>query len=176
MAGTFSGFQSHAVTHLNYANPVQLNDSSNNRLSAERWLFVWGSLVFRGIWMAQALAQAIHGSLWKQRDNLFVRRLFHAWLQRCWESLKTFRPPLLRFFRERLRYWALCVFLLLAGGVTQSSKGCKVESSFLSLLLLLRPLLKAPYFSAFSVVSQTEFGGLQRLRAGTSANIEQRND
>lgn len=98
VARTFSCFQSQAITQFNYANPVQLNDSSNNRLSAERWLFLWGSLVFPGIWMAQALAQAIHGSLWKQRDNLFVRRPFHAWLQRCWESLKTFRPPLLRFF------------------------------------------------------------------------------
>lgn len=118
LAGTFSGFRSRAITQLNYANPVQLNDSSNNRLSAERWLFLWGSLVFPGIWMAQALAQAIHGSLWKQRDNLFVRRPFHAWLQRCLESLKTFRPPLLRFFFVCDSVIGCSVFLLCwLGGV-----------------------------------------------------------
>ncbi len=53
--------------------------------------FLWASLVFPGIWLSQALAQTIHRSLWKQRDNLFVRRPFHAWLLRCFESTKTFR-------------------------------------------------------------------------------------
>lgn len=37
---TCSGFQSQAVTEFNYANQVQLNDSSNNRLSAKHWLFM----------------------------------------------------------------------------------------------------------------------------------------
>lgn len=63
--------------------------------------FLWESLVFPSIWLSQALAQVIHRSLWKQRDNLFVRRAFHAWLLRCWESTKTFRLLLL-YFHERL--------------------------------------------------------------------------
>lgn len=38
--GFCRSFQSRAITEFNYANQVQLNDSSNNRLSAELGLFM----------------------------------------------------------------------------------------------------------------------------------------
>lgn len=38
----------------------------------QRTGFLWECLVFPGICLSQALAEAIHRSLWKQRDNLSV--------------------------------------------------------------------------------------------------------
>lgn len=86
--------------------------------------FLWASLVFPGIWLSQALAQAIHRSLWKQRDNLFVRRPFHAWLLRRWESTKTLRLLLL-CFHVRGSVIRCVVFLLhWLQSATQSSIRC----------------------------------------------------
>lgn len=38
--------------------------------------FLWECLVFPGIWLSQSLAEAIHRSLWKQKDNFSVSHPF----------------------------------------------------------------------------------------------------
>lgn len=61
-----------------------------------------------------------HRSLWKQKDHLFVRRPFHAWLLRCWK-LKLSDCCCSVFMRDSvIRYF---VFLLCWLRSTQSSKG-----------------------------------------------------
>ena len=60
--------------------------------------FLWACLVFPGIWLSQALAAAIHRSLWKQRHNSFASHPLSCLAAEMLRVSKNFQTAVARFF------------------------------------------------------------------------------